>query len=175
MGVHDVERFPFLSAIKSFIREVAAQNIPFLGVCLGGQLLADALGAHVHSGRHGEKGVYSIRLLDQAGTDPLFHGLPVMLPTFQWHDDSFELPNGAVLLASTDSCVNQAFRYGRSMYGLQFHPEVTREIVDLWSRNSEVAPTSLHVMKEFIGNEEAYLAYSRLLFENFLRIAGLIG
>jgi len=171
MGVHDGERFPFLSTVKSFIREAADLNVPFLGICLGGQLLADALGAHVHSGRHGEKGVHSVNLLEPAAADSLFSGIPAEFPTFQWHDDSFELPRGAVLLASSDTCAHQAFRYGESMYGLQFHPEVNREIVTSWTRSSDDDASPIRFMEEYIRNEESYLYVSRNLLENFLRIA----
>lgn len=171
MGVHDGARFPFLCTVKTFIREAVSLNIPFLGICLGGQLLADALGAQVHSGRYGEKGVHSVNLLDPADSDPLFSGIPTEFSTFQWHDDSFELPRGAVLLASSDTCANQAFRFGGSMYGLQFHPEVTREIVTSWSRSSGDKATSPRFMEEFIREEERYLPVSRILLENFLRIA----
>lgn len=174
MGVHDDGRFPFLSTVKIFIRETAGLNIPFLGICLGGQLLADTVGAHVHSNRYGEKGVHSVNLLDLAETDPIFNGIPQVFPAFQWHEDSFELPQGAVLLASSDACANQAFRYGGSMYGLQFHPEVTREIVTSWTQSLGDKANSIRYMEEYVLEEERYLAVSRILFENFLRIAQLI-
>jgi len=174
MGVNDVGRYPFLSTVKSFIREAADLNVPFLGICLGGQLLADALGAHVHSGRHGEKGVHLVKLLEPAVADPLFSGIPAVFSTFQWHDDSFELPRGAVLLASSDTCAHQAFRYGARMYGLQFHPEVTREIVASWTRCSDDEASPVRLLEEYIRREESYLTVSRNLLVNFLRIACLI-
>lgn len=174
MGVHDVARFPFLSAVKSYIGSVVARTIPLLGICLGGQLLADVLGARVHMGRFGEKGMQSIRLLDGSPADPLFLGVPEQFPTFQWHDDSFELPEGATLLASSAVCANQAFRYGPVTYGLQFHPEVTGEIVASWSGSSPDGPDKRVIMDEFLRTEARYRSIARRLLENYLHIAGLV-
>lgn len=174
MGVHDDAQFPYLSAVKSYIRSVVECNIPFLGICLGGQLLADALGARVHTGRFGEKGVQPIRLLGHTPADPLFLGIPEMVPTFQWHHDSFELPEGAALLATSSACVNQAFRFGTNSYGLQFHPEVTWEIVASWSGSSTDGPDASAVMDEFLRAEECYRTVSQSLLKNFLRVARLI-
>lgn len=174
MGVRDVERFPFLVEVMSYIRAVAALDIPFLGICLGGQLLAAALGATVHSGSHGEKGVCPLFLLDPAFDDQLFTGLQTEPLTFQWHDDSFDLPKGATLLASSAACPNQAFRFGRHLYGLQFHPEVDREIVAAWSRGTTGEEASRLILEEFVRTEEIYRAFSRGLLENFLRLSGLL-
>lgn len=173
MGVHDVALFPYLREVKSYVRSAAAADVPFLGICLGGQLLADALGAQVHSGRFGEKGVRKVRLLERSTPAPLFFGFPEQFDAFQWHDDSFELPAGATLLASSDACANQAFRFGKHSYGLQFHPEVTRDIVSSWSGSSPDGPYASGVMDEFLRAEESYRSVSFRLFENFLRIARL--
>lgn len=173
MGVHDTDRHPFLVGLKSFIRACVAQDIPFLGICLGGQLLADVLGARVTSGSPcGEKGTLTVRLNVAGRADPLFAGLPEEFVTIQWHNDSFALPEGAILLGSSADCPNQAFRYGQSAWGIQFHPEVDREIVDCWARWSEkTAPSVDDYLTAFIAGEEAYWSASRRLLENFLGIA----
>ena len=173
MGVHDTDRHPFLVALKSFFRECVAQDIPFLGICLGGQLLADVLGAWVIPGSpSGEKGTLTVRLNAAGRADPLFVGLPEEFVTFQWHNDSFALPEGAILLGSSAACPNQAFRYGQSSWGTQFHPEVDREIVDCWARwDEKTAPFAGDYLAAFAAEEEAYRSASRRLLENFLGIA----
>ena len=130
MGAHDTGRHPFLVGLKGFIRACVADTIPFLGICLGGQLLADALEGHVTSDACGEKGTLTVRLTPEGEEDPLFAGVPEEFVTFQWHNDCFAPPEGAPLLASSPSCPGQTFRFGANAYGLQFHPEVDRAIVD---------------------------------------------
>src|SRR5204863_2879167 len=103
-----------------------------LGVCLGAQLLAKAVGAEVYRHRQKEIGWYGIELTPEALDDPLFAGLPSTQTVFQWHGDTFDLPEGAVLLAKGATCRHQAFRLGRAAYGVQFHPEMTLEMVGDW-------------------------------------------
>lgn len=174
MGVHDSSRFPYLLAVRSYIRQAVIQEVPLLGICLGGQLLADALGAPVHSQRNGELGIHSIEVLPPGASDPLFHELPEIFTTFQWHNDSFEIPEGAVCLASSANCAQQAFRYGVRQYGLQFHPEVTRDIVTSWIESSGVVDDASWILADFIRKEEEYTAVSRKILKNFLRIAHLL-
>ncbi|HLO25932.1 MAG TPA: type 1 glutamine amidotransferase [Geobacteraceae bacterium] len=174
MGVHDGDRYPFLAALKGFIRECAALGIPYLGICLGGQLLADALGARVTSNACGEKGTLAVHLSPEGGGDPLFAGLPQEFISFQWHNDCFDLPAGAVQLASSRACPGQAFRFGNSVYGLQFHPEVDRTIVDCWARwSEETAPVADQFLAVFAAREEEYRSASRRLLRNFITLSGL--
>ncbi|MCM2358721.1 MAG: type 1 glutamine amidotransferase [Geobacteraceae bacterium] len=175
MGVHDTEKHPFLVPLKRFIVDCVQREVPFLGICLGGQLLADALGGRVISNSpHGEKGTLTVTL-DAAGeADPLFAGIGREFVTFQWHNDSFETPTSGIPLASSAACPNQAFRCGRCAWGTQFHPEVDRAIVDAWSRWTKVtAPLAEQFLADFIGSEEAYRSASRRMLGNFLRIARL--
>src|SRR6266508_1905717 len=122
MGVHDGHHYPFLAEVKAFIGESVRGGIPFLGICLGGQLLADVLGGVVTSNACGEKGTLTVRLSPEGKDDPLFAEVAEELVTFQWHNDCFALPNGAVALASSAVCPGQAFRFGTNAYGLQLHP-----------------------------------------------------
>lgn len=174
MGVHDGSRFPYLLSVRSYIQQAVVQDVPLLGICLGGQLLADALGAPVHSQRNGEMGIHSIEVLPTGFSDPLFRELPEIFTAFQWHSDSFEIPEGAVCLASSANCAHQAFRYGDSQYGLQFHPEVTKDIVTSWIESSGLVDDASWMLEAFMRKEEEYTAVSRNLLENFLRIARLL-
>jgi GMP synthase (glutamine-hydrolysing) len=120
-----------LQPARRWIREAVGSEIPYLGICLGGQLLASALGAHV--GRGGaEVGMHSIFVTDAGGHDHLFRGLPRRVDVFGFHGDSFALPRGAVPLAGSLASTYQAFRYGASAYGLQFHPEVRAVDLGRW-------------------------------------------
>ena len=175
MGVHDTAEFPFLEEVKGFIREVVCAGVPYLGICLGGQLLADVLGARVASGACGEKGSLPVTLTREGEADPLFAGIPREFVTFQWHDDTFAIPAGGLLLASSSACANQAFRVGPSAYGLQFHPEVDLAIVGTWARwTEETAPRADDFLTAFAAAQEAYRAASLRLLTNFLRLAGFI-
>lgn len=116
---------------RRWIRRAVLDELPYLGVCLGGRLLASALGARVTRGG-AETGVHSIFLTDAAARDPLFGSLRGRLDVFGWHGESFGLPRDAVPLAGSIACTYQAFRYGAAAYGLQFHPEVGPADIDRW-------------------------------------------
>lgn len=174
MGVHDTAEHPFLIRVKGFIAETLDAGIPYLGICLGGQLLAHVLGASVTTGTNGEKGTLTVSLTPEGLRDPLFAGITSPFITFQWHNDTFAIPSGATRLASSAACPNQAFRAEERAWGLQFHPEVTREIVAAWVRWSpETAPLADRFVEEFLAAEPAFRAASRLILENFLRFSSL--
>ncbi len=105
---------------------------PILGVCLGAQLLAKTLGARVYSNPVKEIGWGTVTLTPAAAADPLFRGLPPVIDALHWHGETFDLPAGAELLASSDVCVNQAFRAGENAWGLQFHIEATPGMIRNW-------------------------------------------
>ena len=132
MSVND--DLPYLRREEEFIRRAVAQGKPVLGVCLGAQLIARSLGARVYRNPAKEIGWFEIELAPAAADDGLFRGLPVRETVFHWHGETFDLPPGAVLLASSERCRHQAFRVGSSVYGLQFHPEVTPEMIADWFR-----------------------------------------
>lgn len=175
MGANDDARHPFLTVLKRFIREVVASGIPYLGICLGGQLLAAALGADVHSVRWEEQGTLSVKLTSSGKVDPLFRGIADEFPTFQWHHDSFDIPEKGVLLALSVACPHQAFRVGTRAWGVQFHPEVTESIVRDWCAcdNTTAAQTE-DLVTAFADREAEYRQIARSLRGNFLRVVGLI-
>lgn len=171
MGVHDTAMFPYLLQTKTFIKKCLTENIPYLGICLGGQLLADVLGAAVAAGECGEKGMHHVAIAPAGLADPLFTGIPATFPTFQWHNDSFSLPEDAIRLASSKVCPYQAFRYGKCAYGLQFHPEVDRQIVAAWVASDGYSRHTPSLADIFCKSETSYYAISRLILSNFLHIA----
>ena len=171
MGANDDVRLPFLSDLKSLIRTVVAARTPYLGICLGGQLLAAALGANVASHRWEELGTLNVFQTQDGKADRLFRNIPDLFSTFQWHHDSFDIPGGGVLLASSTACPNQAFRVGDSAWGLQFHPEVTESIIRDWCAwDHSTAARATELVADFSCAEEQYGATSRLLINNFLQI-----
>jgi GMP synthase-like glutamine amidotransferase len=124
--------FPSLKAEVSLVRKCLDRGIPVLGICLGSQILASACGARVYKGGKGpEIGWYPIRTSASAGQDPLLAGMPAETTVFHWHGDTFDLPAGAVLLASSDLYPHQVFRTG-SGWGFQCHLEVTEAMVREW-------------------------------------------
>ncbi|HET6464118.1 MAG TPA: gamma-glutamyl-gamma-aminobutyrate hydrolase family protein [Nitrospiria bacterium] len=129
MGVYEQDRYPFLRQEIRLIEEALRQDKPLLGVCLGSQLLAAALGAPVTKGESKEIGWHPISLKPAAMQDPLWAEMGPSFVAYHWHGDVFELPFGAVSLASSEKTPHQAFRYGRSAYGVLFHMEVTERII----------------------------------------------
>jgi len=134
MSANDGQKFPFLVAELDWLREALQRNLPTLGICLGAQLLAKALGSAVYRSPQREIGWYRIDLLRDAAEDRLFHGRAPTETVFHWHNDTFDLPAGAVHLAQSAACRHQAFRFGESAYGLQFHVEMVPALMDLWLR-----------------------------------------
>ncbi len=129
MSVGDTDEHPFLTAETEWIGAQSDAGVPILGICLGAQLLAQALGGRVwrHSAGTVEVGYHAI--FPAQPRSPLF---PAPFHAYQWHRDGFDLPSDAVLLACGETFYNQAFRYGRSAYGVQFHPEMRPDILQRW-------------------------------------------
>ena len=134
MSVYDVGGHPHLDTEVRMINDAMARGIPVLGICLGAQLIARALGARVEPNSEKEIGWYDVRFTDHGRRDPLFSHCEERERIFQWHGDAFELPRGAVHLASSADCDNQAFRYGSNVYGFQFHLEVDEPLITRWLR-----------------------------------------
>lgn len=131
MGVYDTDQHPWLLREVDALRAALAAGVPVWGVCLGAQLLAAAAGSGVRPGPLPEAGIGRVTLTDAAGADPVFAGLPAQLTVLQWHQDTFDVPAGAQLVATGEAYPNQAFRYGLS-YGLQFHLEASWALAAEW-------------------------------------------
>lgn len=160
--------------LLDLVRALAAREVPVLGLCLGGQLLARAFGGRVHRHRHGEFGFLPLRPTAPAAHDPLLAGTPDPVPVMQWHDDSFDLPPGAVPLLEGDPCRFQGFRVGRSIWGFQCHLEVTRADVQLWGelrrtlRDDAAAPAL--VARHLAGGWPATEKFGRTVARRWLRL-----
>ncbi|MCY7304361.1 MAG: type 1 glutamine amidotransferase [Thermoleophilia bacterium] len=134
MSVNDEDEHLWLVAEKALIAEAVGGGTPFWGSCLGVQLLASSLGAKVMRGPLPEVGILPVHATAEALADPVFAGLAWPRPTLQWHQDTFELPEGATLLATSPVYPNQAFRVGNVAYGVQFHLEVDEAMANEWAR-----------------------------------------
>ncbi len=132
MNVDDLERHPHLAVEVALIQQAVDQGLPVLGICLGAQLIAKALGAPVHANGGKEIGWHDVSPTLAAKDDPLFWDFGEGEKIFQWHRDIFALPAGAVQLATSQTCPHQAFRYGTNVYGLQFHLEVDERLIERW-------------------------------------------
>jgi GMP synthase (glutamine-hydrolysing) len=180
MSVNDDAELPWLTAEKQAIADAVRAGVPYWGSCLGVQLLAAALGAPVYAGTQPEVGVLPVTLTDEGQSDPVFAGLPAEFLTLQWHGDTFDVPEGGVLLASSPTFPNQAFRVGRTAYGVQFHVEVTEQMAREWAEvpaYAEYADRVLgaggidRLMADFDAARERMLDVGRRMFERWVEIA----
>ena len=129
MSAYETERYPFLRAEETLIRSARAAEKPLIGMCLGAQLMAGALGGRVFPNRAKEIGFYDVRFTPAAGSEPLWKGHTETFQPVQGHGDTFSLPPGAVLLASSDLTENQLYRLDGVAYGLQFHLEIDEPVL----------------------------------------------
>jgi GMP synthase (glutamine-hydrolysing) len=132
MNVDQVAAYAHLATEMQAIQEALRRDIPVLGICLGAQLLAAALGAQVRPNAVREIGWYPLRTTEAASEDPLCRHLGGGPHVFEWHAYTFDLPRGAVHLASTATCRHQAFRFGERAYGFQFHLEADAALIHRW-------------------------------------------
>lgn len=151
MNVYEEDEFPFLKDEDRLIKDALAKRLPMIGVCLGAQLMAKAAGAKVSKGVKKEIGWYPLHLTEEAATSPAFRMLPKEIEVFQWHGDTFEIPKGAVRLASSELFPNQAFRIGENAYAFQFHIEVTSDIIKNWI---DINEEELAGVKDYIDSKK---------------------
>lgn len=176
MNVDQVEEYPYLKLDYDYIGEGLKLGMPMLGFCLGGQLLARSLGAKVTRNPQPELGWYELKMAEKIPAEK--HGVlknfPPCFKVFQWHGDTFEVPAGAECLASSALYPNQAFIWGEKVFGLQFHLEVTADMIAEWLEDEQTvrdwgfdARTVLEETRENIGTA---MKLGERLFENFLGV-----
>ena len=169
MNVYQEDKHPWLIEETQAIREAVEAGKAVLGICLGGQLLAKALGAQVHLGAATEIGLTPITLTEAGEADPLFEGLS-QVEAVEWHDDTFDIPTGAVALARSEGCAHQAFRFGRQAYGLQFHPEVSPGMLAKWIKGaSETSIDRSSFQRAVEAKARALQTQADRLINNFVR------
>jgi len=145
MNVDEVERFPALAAEREWLAEAVERGMPVLGVCLGAQLLARALGAEVRAGERPEIGFALVEVTDPG--DPLLGGLAPRTEVLHWHGDVFDLPDGAAHLASSERTACQAFRAGNA-WGVLFHPEADFALVEAWMEQPAMVAEAVAALRE---------------------------
>jgi GMP synthase-like glutamine amidotransferase len=168
MGVYDEKKYNWLVAEKNFIKNAIQQDKKILGICLGSQLIASALGANVYPNNEKEIGWFPIRLSEMAA-NPL-QETTTNFSVFHWHGDTFDLPKNTINLASSEGCINQAFVYNDNVIGLQFHLEVTKKLLNqmLIFGNEEL------IEGKYIQSAEMVLDKTSLIGENNKRMYHLL-
>lgn len=137
MGLHEVEKFPFLKTELQLLERIITAGRPVLGICLGAQMIAQVLGARVYTGERREIGWGTVTLTDDAGDDPVFTDSSSPLEVFHLHGDTYELPADATQLARSAQYEQQAFEWGGVVYGFQFHLEFTESMIQRFTSEPE--------------------------------------
>ena len=137
MGVNDSDKYPWITSEIEFIKQAIVAGKIVIGVCLGSQLLASALGARVYKNSEPEMGFWPIKFSHQAQQDNVFRYFPENLEVMHFHFDTFTLPEGAILMAGSTVTPVQAFRYGKNVFALQFHPEITESNLPVFIKELE--------------------------------------
>jgi GMP synthase (glutamine-hydrolysing) len=181
MGVYEADRYPHLKVEYRLIEEALARKVPVLGICLGAQILAHVLGANVRKHTEREAGWREVELTEEGRAEPLLAAFRPRETIFQMHGDTFDIPAGATHLARSGVCPAQAFRYGESAYGLQFHLEVNQDMIDRFlrvpaNRQELVELNGAAVVDEMEKGTALHLPRSEFLSrETFGRFLGLFG
>lgn len=170
MSVGDAFEYPFLKKEKLFIESAIKANKLTLGICIGAQLIADVLGARVYKNEFKEIGWFPVSLTSEGKTSTVFKSFPSKFMTFQWHQDTFDIPSGAIALATSENCKNQAFLYDEHTVALQFHFEVKKEnISNLIKHGSSDLTLERYVQTpEQMQNADAYFAEIKQNLYRFL-------
>ena len=176
MNVYEEDKYPFLKEENVFLRGILERGIPFMGICLGGQLIAKASGSKVGRSPEKEIGFLPVQLTAAGKKDPLFQGVAGALDVFQWHEDMFEVPAAGTLLASSPACPHQAFRVGPCAYGVQFHIEITDKSIREWSEayfpagDRTFAEKKTTMLADYQKKKDQFHDVADKIYANFLDI-----
>jgi len=179
MNVDEENKYAFLGSEIKFIQAVLDAEIPFLGICLGSQLLSKAAGARVVKSPVKEIGWYHVQLTDAGKKDPFFKGFQENNPIYHWHGDMFQIPVKGELLATATGCPHQALKVGKNAYGIQFHIEVTDKSIKEWCEEycENDLPGRLDhaqgMMEDYWKYKEKFDTQAQALYKNFLNIINL--
>ncbi len=182
MGAYDEVDHPWLAGEMQWIAQAVRAGKPYLGVCLGAQLLAASLGGKVSTGLVPEVGVLAVTLTAEGHTDPVFCTLDESFPALQWHGDTFEVPAGGIHLGSSAVYRNQAFCFGEVAYAVQFHVEVTDHMLNEWqhvpayreSARNALGESGFESLARAFGSARSSMAASATrLFNGWLDRCGL--
>lgn len=168
MSVYDNDKYEFLSEEELFLKQAIDKEIPTLGICLGAQLLAKVCGVSVSKAEKPETGWFKVKLTKAAQRDVLFENLKNTLMVFQWHEDTFNLPKGSSLLVRGDLCRNQAVRFAKYAWGLQFHPEMNAKMIKDWVRAHPHALDEKKAIASYFKYQEMYLSQAKMICANFM-------
>lgn len=175
MNVYEYRNHPWLRDEKRFIERAIKGGKPVLGICLGAQLIADVLGARVYQNAEFEIGWFPVRFNEAARSHPLFEKFPRELTPLHWHGDTFDCPGGAVHLADSEGCRNQAFSVGSKIVGLQFHLEVRHEDVVAFLDDPSADYSGRFIQsREQILAGEAHLSTTHEALYNLLNAMALV-
>jgi GMP synthase-like glutamine amidotransferase len=167
MGAYDEDIYSWLHKEKIFIKESIGLNKKVIGICLGSQLLASAIGSNVYPNTEKEIGFFPVK---KVGTHSVFDGFPETAMVFHWHGDTFDLPKNAQLIFSTDICPNQAFICNNNVLGLQFHIEITEQLIQSWliEGGDEFGKSRYAQNKDSIIDGLKYIPTCNLLLDDLL-------
>ncbi len=177
MNVGEEAEHPYLEKEYDLLRQALEDDVPVLGVCLGSQILAHAAGARVYRGPVEEFGWSRVDLTRAGRRDPLFEGVDRSMLVFQWHAFTFDIPTAGELLATGSEVPSQAFRVGRRAYGLQFHIELDRRLLELWmalapeERRDLTPPRVAAIRQCFEAHERWINRQAAAIADNFYRLA----
>ena len=176
MNVDEEQLYPFLKSENDFIQDVLKLKIPYLGICLGSQLLAKAAGAKVVKSPVKEIGWYTVQLTPEGRQDPLFKDFREDEMIYHWHGDMFHVPPHGQLLATAIGCPHQALKIGPNAYGLQFHVEVTDKSIKEWCDEycqNDLPGRPEHaqsMINDYNRYQKQFIAQANQIYENFLNI-----
>lgn len=170
MNIYQYRDYPWLKEEKKFIEKAISKKVKVIGICLGGQLIADVLGAKITQNPYVEIGWHEVTLNKKCAGMNFFEDFPEKFTAFHWHGDTFEIPDGAFHLASSQACENQAFKYDDNVLGLQFHLEYSQDSIEKMLKycENELVEAPFVQQKESIRQGYCQINQNTLLLNRLL-------